>query len=116
MSSPIPNQSTPLIALLSPLRKRRRDTPIKLRHIHIIQETRIPQSSLDQLRVLNKQILARATHTGILATQRRHKHRRLAIVVELVVDGTLGADGTLVETDGREDGLVKAVFQDEAGV
>jgi hypothetical protein len=67
MCSPIPRQPTPLITSLRALRERRRDTPVKFRNINIIQELRVPQTSLDQLRILNKQVLARTTNTRILA-------------------------------------------------
>lgn len=116
MRSPVPHQSTPSITLLRALRERRRNTPVELRHVDVIKETRISQSSLHQLGVLHKQILARPTHTRVLAAQCSHKNRRLAVVVKLVVDRSLRTNGTLVEPNGGEHGLVEAVFQDEAGV
>lgn len=96
MRRPVPRQPTPLITRLGPLSKRCRNTPIELRDIHIIQKLRIPQTRLDQLGILDEQILTRPTHAGILAAQRGHENRWLAVVVELVVDRALRPDGALV--------------------
>lgn len=116
MRSAIPLQATPLITRLGTLRKRRRNATIELRDINVVQEFRVSQASLDQFWILDKQILARATDTWILAAKRRYKHGRLAVVVELVVNRALRADSTLVQADGSEHGLVEAVFEDKTSV
>ena len=41
------------------------------------------------------------------------KHSRLAVVVEFPVEGTLWANGGLVEAEGVDDWLIIAIFKDE---
>jgi hypothetical protein len=48
------------------------------------------KSSVKHLRVEGKEVLRNLTGTRILRAERRNKYRIIAVVVELVVDGTLG--------------------------
>lgn len=110
MCCPILSQPTPFITLLCALCKRCRNASIEFSNINIVQECRVAQPSFNQLGVFNEQVLTRAAHARILAAQCSHEYSRLAVVIKLVMNRSLRADGALVQADGGQDGLVEAVF------
>ncbi len=76
------------------------------------------KGSVDDLRVKSKEVLCNLAGTRVLRVQRCHKCRWLAVVVELVVNGTLGKDCALECVEESCDfwvflGSDKSVLQNE---
>ena len=107
---------TPIQTTLRAQRETLRNRLLKLSKIGPVQHIRKPEIRIHNIRIQIKEVLAHGAKPGILITERRHKNSGLAIVIELVVDGTLGQDGALVELQGGGLLIGKPVLEDEARV
>lgn len=104
---------TPLQTLLRPLRKTLRNHLLKLPKIRAIQHIRKAQIRIHNLRIQPKEVLPDSTQARILITERRQKHRRLAVIVELIVDTPLREYRALIQTQRSAELLRKSILQYE---
>ena len=78
--------------------------------IKLIRKTQI---CIHHIWIEREEVLPNGTQPRIFVTERCEEHSRLAVVVELIMDATLGENGTLVQRERGAELSLQTVLKDE---